>query len=258
LPYHSTVPQPIAVQLYSLREEAERDLDATVARLAGIGFLGLETAELHGRTAAEFRALVGAHGMEICSSHGLAVGEAAASVFDQAAALGSPLVVVPFAAPDRFATEEGVAGVAAELNAALPLARERGLGLGYHNHFWEWTELPGGRVAFDLLLEQLDPEVVLELDIYWAQTAGQAPASLLSRLGNRVARLHMKDGPADSGASAMTAAGEGKVDLAGAAAASPAPWHIVELDRCDTDMFDAIERSYVYLIEHGISAGRTG
>ena len=248
--------KPLAVQLYSLREEAQADLGGTLERVAAIGFQGVEPADLHGLSPRAFRERVEGLGMSVCSSHGMAIGDAAAKVLDDALALGSPLVVVPFAAPDRFKEIADVHAVADELNAALPLARERGLALGYHNHFWEWRSVPDGRAAFDVMLERLDPGVVLELDVYWAQVAGQDPVSLLGRLGDRAVRLHMKDGPADAPDAAMTAAGDGKVDLAAAAAASSASWHIVELDRCETDMFEAVERSYAYLTSQGISAGR--
>jgi hypothetical protein len=33
-------------------------------------------------------------------------------------------------------------------------------------------------------------------------------------------------------------------------------WHIVELDRCATDMFEAVEQSHRYLMELGLSAPR--
>ena len=249
-------PRPLAVQLYTLREEAQADLEGTLERVGAIGFVGVEPADLHGLSPAAFRERVESLGMTVCSSHGMPIGDTAGQVLDDAVTLGSPLVVVPFAAPDRFKTIEGVHAVADELNAALPLAQERGLALGYHNHFWEWRKLPDGRAAFDAMLDRLDPGVVLELDVYWAQVAGQDPVALLERLGARAARLHMKDGPADAPEAAMTAAGDGKVDLAAAAAASPAAWHIVELDRCDTDMFEAVERSYAYLTSQGISSGR--
>ena len=49
----------------------------------------------------------------------------------------------------------------------------------------------------------------------------------------------------------------GAVDLAGIAAAAPqATWHVVELDHCETDMFEAVEASYHYLVGKGISKGR--
>jgi len=250
-------PIPIAIQLYSLREDAERDLEGTLARLGRIGFRGLEPADLHGRAPREFAGLAADAGLEICSSHGFAVGDAATAVLDAAAELGSPLVVVPVAGPERFTSLDGVKGVAEELNHAAELARERGLGLAYHNHFWEWAAHPDGRLAYDVLTAELAPGVELELDVYWAQVAGQDPARVAKDMGERVTRLHLKDGPADDPGSAMTAAGDGVVDLGSAVNAAPsATWGIVELDRCDTDMFEAVERSYGWLTDHGVVSGR--
>jgi hypothetical protein len=54
------------------------------------------------------------------------------------------------------------------------------------------------------------------------------------------------------------AVGDGAVDTRGVlAAAAAAWWHLVEFDRCDTDMFDAVERSYEYLVGNGLSRGRS-
>jgi hypothetical protein len=48
------------------------------------------------------------------------------------------------------------------------------------------------------------------------------------------------------------------VDIPSVLAAAPhAAWHVVELDRCDTDMFEAVEASYRYLVGNGLSAGRS-
>jgi sugar phosphate isomerase/epimerase len=251
-------PRPIAVQLYTLREEATRDLEGTLGRLARTGFVGIEPADLHGRSPREFAALAADLGLAICSSHGFAVGDAAPGVLDAAAELGSPLVVVPVAGPERFGAVDAVKGVAEELNRASELARERGLGLAYHNHFWEWAAHGDGRLAYDVLAAELAPEVELELDVYWAVVAGQDPVQVAKDHGTRVTRLHLKDGPADDPDSPMTAAGDGVVDLAAAVAGAPAAtWGIVELDRCDTDMFEAVEQSYKHLVGTGLSRGRS-
>ena len=68
----------------------------------------------------------------------------------------------------------------------------------------------------------------------------------------------MKDGPGDDRASANVAVGDGAVDVpAVLSAAQHARWHLIEFDRCDTDMFDAVERSYSYLVGNGLSRGRS-
>jgi sugar phosphate isomerase/epimerase len=129
--------------------------------------------------------------------------------------------------------------------------------LGYHNHNWEFSTRIDGRPAYSVLFDQLSPQIFAEVDVYWAQVGGCDPVSIITELGTRARLLHMKDGPADSPKSAMTAAGAGAVDLPGVAAAAPyADWHIVELDRCETDMFEAVEASFRYLVEAGLSQGQ--
>jgi sugar phosphate isomerase/epimerase len=240
------------VQLYTLRDDCARDLEETLAFVAECGYAGVEVASLHERGAREFRALLDASGLAVASSHGLPFGDAAARSLDEAAELGAPLVVVPFAHPSRFARTSEVAALADELNAACALARGRGLRLGYHNHFWEWTALEDGTPAFDALLARLDSTLEVELDVYWATTARRDPAALIRALGPRVTRLHLKDGPADRFGSPMVALGEGAVDLRGAMrAAAHANWMLVELDQCAGEMKEAVRRSAAWLERRG-------
>jgi sugar phosphate isomerase/epimerase len=236
------------LQLYTLREECARDLEATLAFVASCGYAGVEVAALYGRSARDFRALLDANGLAVASMHALPFGDATARALDDAQALGTPLVVVPFAHPDRFKSADAVAALADELNAALAQARSHGLRLGYHNHFWEWRALEDGSVAFDALLARLDPALEIELDVYWAATAGRDPAALLRTLGARATRLHLKDGPADKPESPMVALGDGVVDLTAAMqAAAHADWMLVELDACAGEMKQAVKRSAEWL-----------
>jgi sugar phosphate isomerase/epimerase len=236
------------LQLYTLRDACARDLAGTLAFVAGCGYAGVEVAMLHERGARDFRALLDANGLAVASCHALPFGDAAARSFDDAQALGAPLVVVPFAHPDRFASASSVAALADELNAACALAQSRGLRLGYHNHFWEWRALEDGRAAFDALVAQLDPAVEIELDVYWATAAKRDPAGEIRAFGPRVTRLHLKDGPGDTPESPMVALGDGVVDLRGAMlAAQHADWMLVELDRCAGKMTEAVQRSAEWL-----------
>jgi sugar phosphate isomerase/epimerase len=236
------------LQLYTLREECTRDLEATLAFVARCGYAGVEVAALYERSARGFRALLDANGLAVASIHAMPFGDAAARALDDAQALGAPLVVVPFAHPDRFKSVDAVAALANELNAAHALAHSRGLRLGYHNHFWEWRALEDGRVAFDALLARLDPALEIELDVYWAATAGRDPAAELRALGARVTRLHLKDGPADKPESPMVALGDGVVEITGAMqAAAHADWMLVELDACAGDMKQAVQKSADWL-----------
>ncbi|HEU4427639.1 MAG TPA: sugar phosphate isomerase/epimerase [Myxococcota bacterium] len=236
------------LQLYTLREDCARDLDGTLAFVARCGFPAVEAALLPGLTARGLRSALDRAGLAVCSAHALPFGDGAERALDDAQALGAPLVVVPFAHPERFASASAVAALAEELKAAAALAQSRGLRLGYHNHFWEWSALEDGSAAFDGLVAHLDPAVELELDIYWAKTAGRDPAAEIARHGARVTRLHLKDGPADKPESPMTALGDGVVDLKRAiAAATCADWMLVELDHCATSMRESVRKSAEWL-----------
>ena len=56
------------------------------------------------------------------------------------------------------------------------------------------------------LFDALDPDVIAEVDIYWAKVGGVDPAALVAELGERAALLHVKDGPAEDPRQAMVAA----------------------------------------------------
>jgi sugar phosphate isomerase/epimerase len=83
---------------------------------------------------------------------------------------------------------------------------------------------------------------------------GQDVAALLGRLGHRVRYLHIKDGPVVDRDDFMTAVGAGRMPVAEILAASPsAQWHVVELDRCATDMMSAVRDSLAWLTGQGLA-----
>jgi sugar phosphate isomerase/epimerase len=248
----------VSIQLYSLRAESAVDFRAVLARLGTIGFVGVETADFHGLTGPEVRAALDDAGLVASSAHvGMAKPDEFEAALDVHQALGCDTVVVPMLAPKMFADLDAIRVAADRLNVANESARRRGLTLGYHNHFWELQSVIDDRPALLHLFDNLDDSVVAEVDIYWAKVGGVDPAPLLTELGDRPALLHVKDGPAGDPEQAMVAVGDGVIDVPGAIAAAPgARWHIIELDRCDTDMFEAVERSYHYLVEQHLSRGR--
>jgi sugar phosphate isomerase/epimerase len=248
---------PTSIQLYTLRDACARDFRAVLRRLGEIGYVGVETAGLHGLTATEVRATLDECGLVASSAHvNLAAPDDFSRALDEHAALGCSTVVVPVLPPKSFAGRDAIRKGADALDRANEQARERGLRLAYHNHFWELPPVDD-RPALLHLFDALDPSIVAEVDISWARVGGVDPAALLRELGPRAALLHVKDGPAEQPEQNMVAVGDGAIDVRGAIEAAPAAqWHIVELDRCDTDMFDAVARSYQYLVGSGLSRGR--
>ena len=250
---------PISVQLYTLRKQTAADFPAVLARLGAKGYVGVELAGFGDLTPQQLRRALDDAGLVVSSAHvGFGDETEFATALDAHQALGCEVVVIPMLSDKVFADVDTVRAIADRVNALDAVARERGMTLGYHNHFWEFATMPDGRPALLHLFEHLAPTVFAEVDIYWAQVGGVDPKDLVTQLGSRVGLLHVKDGPADEPPNPMVAVGDGAVDIPGVLEASPsARWHIVELDRCATDMFEAVERSYDYLVSNGLSRGRS-
>ncbi len=247
---------PLSVQLYSLRAEAAVDLEAVVRRIGRAGYVGVEPAGLHGMEPDTFASIVSDSGLVVSSSHSaLPVGSQSNAILDEQETIGNRFLING-SGPDDFVDRGAIERLASVFNEAAANAGSRGMQVGYHNHWWEFDHTVDGELPYDVLQSLLDPAVFAEVDIYWVQVGGHDPAAVIGALGNRARFLHVKDGPLDP-PSPMTAAGEGKVDLDAALAAGGfVEWHVVELDACATDMFEAVEQSQRYLVGRGLSSGR--
>ena len=98
-----------------------------------------------------------------------------------------------------------------------------------------------------MLADQLSPEVVLEVDTYWAYAGGADVPALLGRLGDRVAALHVKDGDGTLNTKAQTAVGSGVLPVLDFLAAAPHALRVVELDDSAGDRMQAVADSRTYL-----------
>jgi sugar phosphate isomerase/epimerase len=249
--------KPIALQLYTLRDQLAQDFAGTVRKVADLGYAGVETAGQYGQSPAQARRLFDDLGLQVASAHlPLPLGPARDQVIETAQTLGCSRLVCAWLPPERFTSPASLRAVCAELTEASAAVRAHGLTLGYHNHWFEFDHLVDGRPAHDWMAEWLAPEIFFELDVYWVKTAGLDPAAVVRGLGERVPLVHLKDGPAQI-EPPMTALGEGVLDLpAVVGAAGAAEWLIVELDRCATDMLAAVAKSFAYLAANGLGRGR--
>src|SRR4051794_27518881 len=196
----------LALQLYTVRDDVAREgLDAVLDRIAAAGYAGVETAGMYDLGPSAFATKLADRGLRLASAHvGLSKdwGEYQAAL-DAHQSAGATRVVVPALWPDGFAGIDAIAKSADIVNRAADETKGRGLALGSHNHFWEIPAVDGPS-ALERFYDAVDPSVFAEVDIYWVQTGGAAPATLVASLGERTQLLHVKDGPADSSESAMT------------------------------------------------------
>ena len=248
------ISSPPALQLYTLRDVLPTGRAEVLRRVADFGYGAVEPYDVL-TDPEQLRADLDAAGLAVCSVHANILGAEDDAMLRGAGVVGAGTVIVPWAGPERFADADAVAELAAQLNQAAAKTADQGLRLGYHNHDFELSSLVGGRPALEVLADALDPAVILEVDTYWAAVGGQDVPALLRRLGDRVRYLHVKDGPIGTReGDVMVAVGSGRMPVADILAAAPsAEWHVVELDRCATDMLTAVGDSLAWLAEHDLA-----
>ena len=81
-----------------------------------------------------------------------------------------------------------------------------------------------------MLAARLAPEVVLQVDTYWAYAGGADVPALLTRLGDRVVALHIKDGDGSLDPTKQVPVGSGVLPVWDIIAAAPEALRVVELD----------------------------
>lgn len=200
------------IQLYAVRKEAERDLDATLKALGQMGYREVETAGLYGRTPRAFRDALDRAGLAAPSAHmdiSLLRGEKLRESLDAADVLGHEWIVVPWVSPKDYPTADHWRRFADELAALGARVKERGKKLAFHNHDFEVRKLPDGTVPLDVLLA-VDPSLLrIEMDVFWVVQGGADPFAYFTKHPGRFDMIHVKDRAPDG---KQTDIGKGTID----------------------------------------------
>lgn len=204
------------LQLYTVRALMQRDVERTLADVAGIGYREVEFAGYFGRTPRQIRSLVRAAGLRAPSSHvGLpATDDAWSRTVDDAAEAGHEWVVIPWLDAGDRRTADDWRRLAHRFNAFGARARKAGLRFAYHNNQdYDFVPVDGVR-PYDILLAQTDRALVqFELDCYWATRAGVDPVTVIVQHAGRFPLLHLKDATA-APERHMVDVGAGTIDYA--------------------------------------------
>ena len=206
-------PQPIGIQLYTVRDLMQKNFEHTLQQIAAIGYKEVEFAGLFEKEPKWVRTKVlDKVGLTSPSSHipYERLKSNLAGVAEEARILGNRYVVCPWmdmkAHPDSAAWRR----VAADFNRFGESLQRVGLQFGYHNHDFEFKPLSDGGKAFDILLADCDPKLVkIELDLYWITTAGGDPLAYFAKFPGRFPLVHVKD---RTGAGEMVNVGQGSID----------------------------------------------
>jgi len=232
------------LQLYSVRDLTEKDLDGALRAVAQLGYRFVEFAGFFGHSAKQVREMLDRYGLKVSGTH-TGLGELTKDRIEETIAyhkeLGNTSIIIPWA---DFSTPEKAEETIAAINEAQPRLAAEGIRLGYHNHAQEFLPTSYVVCAHDEL--QRRTEIEFEIDTYWAYVAGLDPVALLERLGDRVRVIHLKDGLADGQGYAL---GEGTAPVAAvrAYAIEKGLAMVVESETCNPSGIEEVGRCIRYL-----------
>ncbi len=192
---------PLAIQLYSVRDQMREDFVGALAGVSAAGFTVVEAAALPNKSAAEVRAALDNAGLRCVSAHhGF---NDLHTRFDEVADYDKQLGVkfIICASPGHRDPATGSKPMtlddwhymADQFNEMGTKLESRGIRFGYHNHVGEFAAIDG-KVPYFELLRLADPKkVTFELDCGWASVAGMNPVELMKAHPHRISMLHVKD-----------------------------------------------------------------
>jgi len=187
---------PVALQLYSVRNECANDLPGTLEKVAKFGYDGVEFAGFYGYSAVDLRKILDDNGLKAAGAHvGLETltGDELAKSIEYHKTIGNRFAIVPGLSGERSSREAwlNTAKTFNELAAAL---RPHGLQTGYHNHGVEFSPVDG-EIPWDIFFGNTDPDVVMQLDMGNALEGGADPIPFLERYPGRATTVHLKESP---------------------------------------------------------------
>lgn len=202
---------PIALQLYSVREDCARDFPGVLKQVAAMGYNGVEFAGYHNLNAAELRAILDGEGLKVAGAHiGLdtLLDDTLAATVAFHLELGNRFLIVPGLPEARRDSIDAWKKTAEIFNTVADRVRPHGMVVGYHNHTHEFQPM-NGAIPWDVFFSATQTDVVMQLDTGNAMHGGADPVDLLQRYPGRAMTVHLKEYARDNPKALV---GEGDVD----------------------------------------------
>lgn len=185
----------VGLQLYSVREDMGRDMDATLKQVKEIGYDYVEFAGYFGKTAEEVLELLNKHGLECISVHqtyDVFLSNEKESI-DYLKTIGAKFSAVPWMGVEKHAGSALFQQTKKEFVQVAEALKKADIQLLYHNHDFEFQTFED-KFLLDWLYDSIPSELLkTEIDTCWVKYAGQDPVEYLKKYVNRSPIVHLKD-----------------------------------------------------------------
>lgn len=186
---------PVALQLYSVRDDFQNDMLGTLRAVKEMGYQGVEFAGLFGHSAAEIRAMLDEVGLVAVSAH-VPYAEMLADPDKTFAAykeIGCDYVAIPYLGEADRPLSPTFGDTLKNIEKLGTVAASHGLTLLYHNHDFEFVRVDG-KYGLDIMYDSI-PATALqtELDVCWVNVGGEDPSEYVRKYTGRAPVVHLKD-----------------------------------------------------------------
>ena len=183
---------PIALQLYSVRDDMAADMESTLKKVKELGYDGVEFAGLFGKTAQEVKTMCQEIGLTPISAHVPFVDMMSdPEILKVYKEIGCEFVVIPYLTEEYRPGQPKFQEVIDGAKFLADKCAELGLKLCYHNHDFEFVKVDG-EYAIDILYAEV-PALMPQFDTCWVKVGGEDPAEYVRKYKGREEILHLKD-----------------------------------------------------------------
>ena len=185
---------PIGLQLYSVRDQCQKDLVPTVKAVARMGYKAVEFAGYYGRDAKALRQMLDDTGLKCCGTHiGLEtlLGDELPKTIEFNRTLGNQFLIVPGLAEKYTKTRQAWQETAKIFNELAEKVKSHGMRVGYHNHTTEFHALEG-EMPWDTFFGGTRKDGVMQFDTGNAMHGGGDATVYLKKYPGRAATVHIK------------------------------------------------------------------
>lgn len=195
---------PVALQLYSVRKDAGKDLAAVLEAVAKMGYEGVEFAGYYGHKPEAVRKMLDQNGLRCAGTHtglGALKGDALKKTVDLHKILGTTFIIVP-GGIGKGGTKEAWLDAARQFTEIAGKLKADGMMTGYHNHSHEFKKVDGGETLWDVFFSNTPHEVCHQIDTGNCMGGGGDPVAFIKKYAGRTRTVHLKErgGPGDFGA----------------------------------------------------------
>src|SRR5690349_1572755 len=186
---------PIAVQVYSVREIAQKDTAGVLAKIAKIGYHGVEFAGYYGHSAQDIKKILDDNGLRAAGTHiGLEtlLGDQLPKTMEFNRTIGNRNLIVPGFAQKYRSSIAAWKETAKTFSDIAAKVKPEGFTVGYHNHNLEFEKVEG-ELPFDAFFGSSSPDVKVQLDIGHAARAGANIVDVINRYKGRIISVHVKE-----------------------------------------------------------------